>query len=49
MKKKGHPKIKYMMPEGCLVQPFVKLGIRKPDLGEFLASCRTTLIPHLEP
>ncbi len=36
MKKKGHPETKYLMPKGCLVQPFVELGVRKHGLGEFL-------------
>jgi hypothetical protein len=33
-KKNDHPEIKYMMLEGCLVQPFIKLGVRKPRLRE---------------
>jgi hypothetical protein len=32
--KKNHLKIKYLMLEGCLVQPFVELGVRKLELGE---------------
>jgi hypothetical protein len=32
--KKCHLETKYLMPKGCFVQPFIKLGIRKPKLGE---------------
>ncbi len=35
MKKNCHPKIKYLMPKGCFVQPFVKLGVKKIGPGEF--------------
>jgi hypothetical protein len=32
--KKCHLETKYLMPKGCFVQPFIKLGIRKPKIGE---------------
>ncbi len=25
------------MPKGCFVQPIVKLGVRKPELGEIFS------------
>jgi hypothetical protein len=34
MKKRSSRK-KYLMPEGCLVQPFFELGVKKLALGEF--------------
>jgi hypothetical protein len=30
-----HPKIKYLIPKGCFMQPFIELGVRKSGLGEF--------------
>jgi hypothetical protein len=33
--KKGHLETKYLMLESCVMQPFVKLGVRKLELGEF--------------
>lgn len=35
IQKNNHPKIKYLMPESCLVQPFVELGVKKLGLEEF--------------
>jgi hypothetical protein len=36
--------------KGCFVQPFVKLGVRKPELGEFFGLFKNNkLIPHLKP
>jgi hypothetical protein len=29
------------MPKGCFVQPFVKLGVRKPELGEVFGLPKT--------
>jgi hypothetical protein len=34
-KKIGHLETKYLMPEGCFMQPFVELEVKKPGLGEF--------------
>jgi hypothetical protein len=49
-KKNGHPKIKYLMLEGCLVKPFVKLGVRKPGLKEFFGlSKNNRFILHPKP
>jgi hypothetical protein len=45
-----HPKIKYLMSKGCLVQPFIELGVRKVGLEEFFGlPCNNKLIPHPEP
>ncbi len=36
------------MPKGCLVQPFVKLGVKIIELGEFFGLLlNNKLIPHL--
>jgi hypothetical protein len=34
MKKNDHPKIEYLMPKGCLVQPYVELVVKKLGLAE---------------
>jgi hypothetical protein len=42
--------MEYLMLEGSLVQPFVKLGVRKPKFGEFFGLPKNNkFIPHLEP
>jgi len=30
--------VDYLMSEGCLMQPFIKLEFKKPNLGNFFAS-----------
>ncbi len=48
--KKNHLDSKHLMLEGCLVQPFFKLGVKKLEVGEFLGlPYNNKLIPHLEP
>jgi hypothetical protein len=48
-KKMSRPKIEYLMSKGCLMQPFIKLGVRKVGLGEFFGlPYNNNLIPHLE-
>jgi hypothetical protein len=50
MKKKNLLEMEYLMLEGCLVQPFVKLGVRKPKFGEFFGLPENIkFIPHPEP
>jgi hypothetical protein len=42
--------MEYLMLEGSLVQPFVKLGVRKPKFGEFFGLLKNNkFIPHPEP
>lgn len=38
------------MSKGCLVQPFIKLGVKKVGLGEFFGLLyNNRFIPHPEP
>jgi hypothetical protein len=49
-KKNDHLEIEYMMLEGCLVKPFIKLGVRKSGLQENFGLWKNNkLIPHPEP
>jgi hypothetical protein len=48
--KNDHPKIEYQLLEGCLVQSFVELGVKKPEIGEFFDLPKNKkFIPYLEP